>query len=94
MNIEIKTQKQFYDIVTVYNRMFKTDRKTIKTNLKRCKKEYGFSNEDIIKLGHEKRKVDPWMNMASNNIPMFEDALHVAVSFNFPITELYKPLEG
>lgn len=83
-------QKEFLNLIQQYNSI---DRQTIKVNLKIAMIKYSFSNKDIIdKLDYKPGKVNPWTNMTSPNIPTLEDALLLAETFNFNITDLLQPL--
>jgi hypothetical protein len=80
------TQSQILTLIQTYN---STDRKQIKSNLKEIKKKYNFQNHDIVtRFGFSKEKTKCWSNMASINIPVFEDALLIATAYNFDIMEL------
>ena len=81
------TQAEFLQIIKQYN---STDRKIIKTNLKRIMNIQGIKPADIISLGYSPRNVYAWTNKSTNNIPLFEQALNIAVKFNFSITEFIK----
>jgi len=81
------TQAEFLQIIKQYN---STDRKVIKANLKRIMDIYNIKPADIIALGYSHRNVYAWTNKSTNNIPMFEQALHIAVYFDFSITEFLK----
>jgi hypothetical protein len=81
------TQAEFLQIIKQYN---STDRKIIKTNLKRIMNIQGIKPADIISLGYSPRNVYAWTNKSTNNIPLFEQALNIAVNFNFSITEFLK----
>lgn len=83
MDIQIEMLK----LITDYN---STDRKVIKDNLKRIMWEKSIKPADIISLGFGKNNVYQWTNSNANNIPMFEQALLIAVNHNFDITELIK----
>ena len=81
------TQAEFLQIIKQYN---STDRKIIKTNLKRIMNIQGIKPADIISLGYSPRNVYAWTNRSTKNIPLFEQALNIAVKFNFSITEFIK----
>ena len=81
------TQAEFLQIIKQYN---STDRKIIKTNLKRIMNIQGIKPADIISLGYSPRNVYAWTNRSTKNIPLFEQALHISTSFNFNITEFLK----
>jgi len=81
------TQAEFLQLMQQYNN---TDRKVIKANLKRIMGIYGIKPADIMSLGYSPRNVYAWTNKSANNIPLFGQALNIAVNFNFSITEFLK----
>jgi uncharacterized alpha/beta hydrolase family protein len=81
------TQAEFLQLLQQYS---STDRKVIKANLKRIMDMYGIKPADIIALGYSSRNVYAWTNRSTSNIPLFEQALNIAVKFNFSITEFLK----
>lgn len=81
------TQAEFLQIIKQYN---STDRKIIKANLKHIMDIYGIKPADIIALGYSSRNVYAWTNKSANNIPLFGQALNIAVHFDFSITEFLK----
>jgi hypothetical protein len=81
------TQAEFLQLLQQYN---STDRKVIKANLKRIMDIYNIKPADIISLGYSPRNVYAWTNKGTNNIPLFGQALNIAVNFNFSITEFLK----
>ena len=81
------TQTEFLQLLQQYN---STDRKVIKANLRRIMDTYGIKPADIINLGYSPRNVYAWTNKSTKNIPLFEQALNIAVKFNFSITEFIK----
>ena len=82
------TQKEFLEILNEYNNM---DRKDVTINLSIIIKRLGLKNKQIIKdTGFSPSKVNSWFAVSSPNIPTFEDALMLAVKYNFDIKELTK----
>lgn len=81
------TQAEFLQIIKQYN---STDRRVIKTNLKRIMNIYGIKPADIAALGYTSRNVYAWTNKSTKNIPLFEQALRISTRFNFNITEFLK----
>lgn len=82
------TQEEFLEIIKKYNSM---DRKTITINLSTIYKKKEIKAKDVIEdLGYTSYKIHSWTAMSSPNIPMFEDALLLAVKYNFDIKELIK----
>ena len=82
------TQSEFLNIISKYNN---TDRKDIKINLLMITKRLGIKNKHIIEdTGYTPYKVNGWFAKSSLNIPTFEDALMLAVKYNFDIMELIK----
>ena len=54
-------------------------------------KKAGIKNKQIIEdTGYTPYKVNSWFAVSSQNIPTFEDALMLAVRYNFDIKELIK----
>lgn len=82
------TQSEFLDIISRYNN---ADRKNIKINLLMITKKLGIKNKQIMEdTCYTPSKVNSWFAMSSLNIPTFEDALMLAVKYNFDIKELIK----
>ena len=81
------TQAEFLNIIKQYS---STDRSIIKANLKRIMNIYGIKPADIISLGYSPRNVYAWTNKSTKNIPLFGQALNIAVHFDFNITEFLK----
>ena len=78
------TQHELSKIMEQYN---KTDRRKIKDNFKRIKKELKIQVIDIVTLGFTKSNVMAWGNNALPNIPMFEQALKIATHFDFDVRQ-------
>jgi hypothetical protein len=81
------TQAEFLQLIKQYN---STDRKVIKSNLKRIMDIYNIKPADIAALGYTSRNVYAWTNKSTKNIPLFEQALYISTRFNFSITEFIK----
>lgn len=82
------TQQELLNIISKYNNM---DRKNIKINLIMIFKKAGIKNKQIIEdTGYTQYKVNSWFALSTQNIPTFEDALMLAVRYNFDIKELIK----
>lgn len=82
------TQQEFLDIINKYNNI---DRKDIKINLLMIVKRKGIKNKQIMKdTEYTPSKVNSWFALSSQNIPTFEDALMLAVKYDFDIGELIK----
>lgn len=80
------TQSELLELMQKYNT---TDRLIIKTNLQEIKKTYNFGNADIVNdLDVKEEKIKGWFNKANKTIPLFEDALRLAVRYGFDISEL------
>lgn len=52
--------------------------------------QYNFKSAEVMDLGYNKYNVYSWTNVRANNIPMFDQALHMAVHFGFDVRELLK----
>lgn len=82
------TQTEFLDIISKYNNI---DRKDIKINLLMIFKRKGIKNKQIVEeTEYTPYKVNSWFALSSPNIPTFEDALMLAVKYDFDIKELIK----
>jgi hypothetical protein len=81
------SQTEMLELLNNYNTM---DRIIIKKNLRRIMKEKNIKVKDIVKLGYTFTNVYSWINPSANNIPMFNQALDVAVHFNFDVKEFLK----
>lgn len=80
-------QKEMLELIEQYN---STDRKIIKNNLKRVMKKYKFRPKDIMQLGISKSNVYTWGNVSTDNIPMIDQSLKIAITFGFDVRELLK----
>lgn len=47
--------------------------------------DYNIKSADIIQLGYKPNNVYAWTNKSGNNIPMFDQALSIAVNFDFDV---------
>ena len=82
------TQQEFLNIINKYNN---ADRKDIKINLMMLFKRKGIKNKQIIEeTEYTSYKVNSWFALSSPNIPTFEDALMLAVKYEFDIQDLIK----
>lgn len=82
------TQQEFLQIINKYNTI---NREDIKINLMTIFKKKRIKNKQISNdLGHSMSKVNSWFAMSNPNIPIFEDALTLAVRYDFNIEELIK----
>lgn len=82
------TQEEFLGIINKYNN---ADRKDIKLNLLTIFKKKGIKNKQIIEeTEYTPYKVNSWFAFSSPNIPTFEDALMLAVKYDFDIQKLIK----
>jgi hypothetical protein len=86
---ELQTQGEFLNLINQYNSI---DRKIIKGNLKRILVEYSIKPKQIIELGYTSPNVYSWLAPTANNIPMFDQALHLAVEFDFDVQEFLKEI--
>jgi hypothetical protein len=84
-------QIETLELMTQYK---ETDRQTIKANLKRLMIDYKLKPNDIIALGFQPNNVYAWTNQTSTNIPMFEQALLIAVKYDFDIKEFLKNISN
>ena len=82
------TQEEFLSIINKYNN---ADRKDIKINLLMIFKKKNIKNKQIMEeTKYTPYKVNSWFAFSSPNIPTFEDALMLAVKYDFDIQELIK----
>lgn len=82
------TQQEFLDILRKYNSM---NRRNITINLSTIAKKLGIKNKQVIEdTQYSSYKVNSWFALSSTNIPTFEDALMLAVKYNFDIKDLIK----
>ena len=82
------TQEEFLEIINRYNSI---DRKDIKINLLTIFKKKEIKNKQIIEeTEYTPYKVNSWFAFSSPNIPTFEDALMLAVKYDFDIQDLIK----
>ena len=82
------SQTEFLNIISKYN---SADRKDIKINLLTIFKKRGIRNKQIVEdTEYTPYKVNSWFAFSSPNVPTFEDALMLAVKYNFDINELIK----
>ena len=47
--------------------------------------DYNIKSADIIQIGYKPNNVYAWTNKGGNNIPMFDQALSIAVNFDFDV---------
>jgi len=86
------TQLELLDIMQRYNSI---DRQTIKNNLQIVKEVHRFQNADIVNdFGYKEEKLKGWFNRSNPVVPIFEDALRMAVHYGFDIIELIGKKEG
>jgi len=83
------TQAEMLELINQYNT---TDRKTIKQNYKRILNDFNIMPKEIMELGFARNNVYAWSTISSPNIPMLDQALTIAVAFNFSIEEFLKEI--
>ena len=82
------TQQEFLNILRKYNGM---DRRNITINLSTIAKKLGIKNKQVIEdTKYSSYKVNSLFALSSPNIPTFEDALMLAVKYNFDIKDLIR----
>lgn len=89
IQIDKETVREFLNLINQYN---STDREVIKTNLKRILIEQGIKPKQIIELGYKSPNVYAWLAPTANNIPMLDQALHLACEFGFDVQEFLKEI--
>lgn len=82
-------QAEMLELMNQYNN---TDRKLIKSNYKRILNDFNIMPKDIMELGFAKNNVYAWSTISSPNIPMLDQALTIAVAFDFDIEEFLKEI--
>lgn len=81
-------QNEMLEVMTKYNTM---SRKVIKENLFHIRDSKNLKRKDIVdKLGYETEKIAGWFNRGNDTIPLFEDALKVAIMCDVSITDLVR----
>lgn len=83
------SQSEMLELINQYNT---TDRKVIKNNLIRIQNELDIKTRQIIELGYASPNVYAWKAPTTNNIPMLNQALHLAVAFEFDVKEFLKEI--
>ncbi|MCE5220135.1 MAG: hypothetical protein LLF98_02410 [Clostridium sp.] len=86
---QMETQRRFLELINNYN---SADRKLIKANFKRILKEFNIQPKDIMELGYSSSNTYAWGTTCNKNIPLFNQALHIACEFNFDIQEFLKEI--
>lgn len=83
-------QAEMLELMNQYNN---TDRKLIKANYKRILNDFNIMPKDIMELGFAKNNVYAWSTISSPNIPMLDQALTIAVAFDFDVKEFLQEIE-
>jgi hypothetical protein len=86
------TQAEILNLINQYDIKNPDTRKTIKQNYIRILDQYNINPKDIMQLGFQKNNTYSWSTKISPNIPMFNQALTIAVAFNFDIKEFLKEI--
>lgn len=89
MNEKLYNQNEILGIMKQYN---STNRKTIKANYKRILNQFNIQPKEIMGLGYAKNNTYAWSTISSPNVPMLDQALHIACAFDFPIEEFLKEI--
>ena len=84
MNNNTYSQIEVLNLINQYNQ---TDRKLIKSNLKRILTTHNIKPKQIISLGYTSANTYAWLSPATNNIPLINQSLEMAVAFNFDVQE-------
>lgn len=87
---QLEVQREFLQLINDYSA---ADRKTIKQNLKRILTELNIKPKQIIELGFSSPNVYSWLANVNNNIPLFPQALTIAVEFDFDVKEFLQEIE-
>jgi len=83
------SQVEMLELINQYNA---TDRKIIKNNLIRIQNELDIKTRQIIELGYASPNVYAWKAPTTNNIPMLDQALTIAIEFDFDVREFLKDI--
>jgi hypothetical protein len=89
MSDKTYNQAEILELINQYN---STDRKLIKLNYKRIQNDFNIMPKQIMELGYAKNNTYSWSTKSSPNIPMFDQALTIAVAFDFSIEEFLKEI--
>lgn len=82
-------QAEMLKLINQYN---STDRKLIKANYKRILNDFNIMPKQIMELGYAKNNVYAWSTISSPNIPMLDQALTIAVAFDFDVKEFIEEI--
>lgn len=88
-NSKYAYQTEMLQMINQYNN---TDRKLIKSNLRRILINLRLKPKDMLNLGYSSPNIYAWTANATSNIPMFNQALHLAVMLDFDIKELSRKI--
>ena len=80
------------ELLKLINQYSQTPRKIIKSNLKRILFTHNIKPKQIISLGHNSPNVYAWLSLATNNIPLLNQALSISNAFDFNIEEFIKEI--
>jgi len=78
------TQTELLNLINQYSQ---TPRKTIKQNLRHILTTHNIKPKQIISLGNTSANTYAWLSPATNNIPLINQSLEMAVAFNFDVQE-------
>jgi len=87
VNIMEELKYSQIEILQLINQYNNTDRKVIKSNLKRILTTHNIKPKQIISLGYSSANTYAWLSPATNNIPLINQSLEMAVAFNFDVQE-------
>lgn len=52
--------------------------------------DYNIKSADIIQLSYKPNNVYAWTNKSGSNIPMFDQALSIAINFDFNVKKFFE----
>jgi len=91
-NEKTYTQQEILNLINQYDIKNPDTRKTIKQNYIRILDQYNINPKDIMQLGYARNNTYSWSTKSSPNVPMFPQALTIAVAFNFSVEEFLKEI--
>lgn len=89
MSNKTYNQAEILELINQYN---STDRKLIKANYKRILNDFNIMPKEIMELGYARNNVYAWSTISSPNIPMLDQALTIAVAFDFDVREFIEEI--
>ncbi|MGI6224609.1 MAG: hypothetical protein ACOYJG_13595 [Prevotella sp.] len=92
MTDKLYNQNEILELIKQYDVKNPDIRKNIKQNYIRILEKYNIQPKDIMELGYRRNNTYSWSTKSSPNVPMFPQALTIAVAFNFSVEEFLKEI--